>query len=154
MNAELITDLATRLLTERAAASEAEATARQRWDAAQAIETRLREALHGNHTALLFAGRSQVAIVTDQGVEIHDLVVLGDGQAAASTAPSAAPAPAPTSPPVTRATLRDLCRDAAKTMGPEAVRGILGAKIDVIPEADLAAKVAAIRATLAQRGAA
>lgn len=153
MNADQITDLAQRLLRERDAATTAESAARKHWDAAQAIETRLREALHGNHTALLLAGQQKVAIITDAGVDLHDLVVLGSAPAEAP-APAAASASASQSEPaVTRATLRDLCREAAKSLGAEAVRALLGAKIDAIPEAEIAAKVTAVRAALAAKGA-
>lgn len=161
MNHDQIHDLALRLLAAREAAGKAESAARTHWDTAQAIETRLREALHGNHTALVLAGVNKVAIITDQGVDLHDLVVLGDEagpheqaepQSAATTAGEQATTAV--APPITRALLRDLCRDAAKILGPETVRGILGGKVDAIPEADLAAKAEAIRTAVQAKGAA
>lgn len=162
MNHDQIQDLALRLLAAREAAGTAESAARTHWDTAQAIETRLRETLHGNHTALVLAGVNKVAIITDQGVDLHDLVMLGDeaGAAREQTEPQSVAvavgdqATTAVAPPVTRALLRDVCRDAAKILGPETVRGMLGGKVDAIPEADLAAKAAAIRAAVQAKGAA
>lgn len=154
MDANAIHDLADRLIDTRRAAAEAEQNARVLWDRASAISTRLREALCGNHHLVVLHDRAKVLIVGDDEVVIEDIVVLdrAPGEAVAAVEPAAAepsPEPAPT-----RAQLRDLCREAAKTLGPEAVRALLGGKVDAIPEAEIAAKAQAIRQAMSQRGAA
>jgi hypothetical protein len=164
MNQTEIHELAERLLDTRQAATEAEQNARILWDRARAISTRLREELCGNHHLVVLRERAKVLIVADEEVGIEDIVILDRASAESSAAPTPPPAaapatapasaPAPAAPVVTRAQLRDLCRDAAKTLGPDAVRGLLGGKVDAIAEADLAAKAESIRTALAQKGAA
>jgi hypothetical protein len=163
MNPTEIHELAERLLDTRQAATEAEQNARTLWDRARAISTRLREELCGNHHLVVLRERAKVLIVADEEVGIEDIVILDRAPAVSSAAPTPPPVAAPatepgnapaTAPAVTRAQLRDLCRDAAKTLGPDAVRGLLGGKVDAIAEADLAAKAEAIRTALVQKGAA
>jgi hypothetical protein len=157
MDANAIHDLADRLIDTRRAAAEAEQNARVMWDRAGAISTRLREALCGNHHLVVLHDRAKALIIEDEDVRIEDIVVLDRASAETPTAvaPPATPAADPATDPVpTRAQLRDLCREAAKTLGAEAVRAALGGKVDAIPEAEIATKAQVIRQAMSRHGAA